>query len=168
MHRFSGHWKGYYRQWGSNHDMQCLLIVDHDGNMAGRGSDISLYTVAGKIEPDGTFSFFKQFQGPTSFHQVIYSGAVEWRDHPVLRGEWEIPSDGQVDRFLLTPSNIGLEAAIISLSCRSAQEVLCMDHQQKRREIIDALSEIDLDVSSSELASLSDQELVKVAQDLTV
>jgi len=58
--------------------MQCLLIVDHDGNMAGRGSDISLYNVAGKIEPDGTFSFFKQFQGPTSFHQVIYSGAVEW------------------------------------------------------------------------------------------
>ena len=43
-----------------------------------------------------------------------------------------------------------------------------MDYQQKRREIIDALSEIDLDVSSSELASLSDQELVKVAQDLTV
>ena len=54
--------------------------------------------------------------------------------------------------------------------CYSAQEVLClcMGHQHKRRETTDALLEIMTDVSSDEFASLSDQELIKMAQDLTM
>ena len=43
-----------------------------------------------------------------------------------------------------------------------------MGHQHKRRETTDALLEIVMDVSSDELASLSDQELIKMAQDLTM
>ena len=168
MHRFSGHWKGFYRQYGSNHNVECMLIIDHDGNMAGRGSDISSYTVSGKIEPDGSFNFNKQYQGPTSFHLVVYSGSIEWRDQPVLQGRWEIPSDGQVDCFLLIADDVGLEAAAISLCCYRADEVLHMNKQQKRDEIVDALSEIALDMSRDELASLSDQELINIAQALTL
>ena len=168
MHRFSGHWKGFYRQWGSNHDVECMLIVDHDGNMAGRGSDISSYTVSGKMEPDGTFTFTKQYEGPKHFHVVIYSGSVEWQDQPVLQGKWKISSDGQTDCFVLIADDIGLEASVISLTCCSAEDVLAMDEQEKREEIIDALSEITIDISRDELASFSDQKLISIAQTFTI
>ena len=168
MHRFSGHWKGFYRQYGSNHEVQCMLIIDQNGDMAGRGSDISHYSVSGKIEPDGKFTFNKQYEGPRCNHLVVYSGSVEWKDQPVLQGKWNIPSDGQVDDFMIIADNIGLEASVISLCCCSASEVLDMDHQQKRREIIDALSEMVLDVGEDELASLSDEELINVVEALTI
>ncbi len=74
MHRFSGHWKGFYKQWGSSHDMQCMLVIGMDGCMAGRGSDeVSDYTVSGRIEDDGTFKFRKQYTGPTHNHLVLYA-----------------------------------------------------------------------------------------------
>ena len=168
MHHFSGHWKGFYRQWGSNHDVECMLIIDHDGNMAGRGSDISSYTVSGRMEADGTFTFTKQYEGPKCFHVVIYSGSVEWKDQPVLQGKWNIPSDGQTDCFALIADDIGLEASVISLTCCGAEDVLDMDDEEKREEIIDALSEIVIDISRDELASFSDQELISIAQTFTI
>lgn len=169
LHRFSGHWKGFYRQWGSNHNTECVIIIDQDGNMAGRGSDeVSNYNVSGKIQPDGTFMFRKQYEGPTQYHLVVYSGSVEWNDQPVLQGNWRIPSDGQVDQFVIIADDIGLEASVISLCCYSAEDVLCMNHQQMRKEIVAALSEIVLDMSRSELASLSDEELINVVEALTI
>ena len=168
MHRFSGHWKGFYRQWGSNHDVECVLIMDHDGNMAGRGTDISSYSVSGQMEPDSTFTFTKQYEGPTSFHAVVYSGSVEWQDQPVLQGEWEIPSTGQTDCFVLIADDIGLEASVISLTCYNAEKVLHMDHQQKREEVIDALSEVVIDMCRDELASLTDDELINIVQAVTI
>ena len=168
MHRFSGHWKGFYRQYGTDHDVQFMLIIDQDGNMAGRGSDISRYIISGRIESDGTFMFHKQYEGPTYNHLVDFSGSVEWHDKPILQGRWTIPSDGQTDDFVIIADEIGMEASVISLCCNSAEEVLGMDYQQKRREIIGALSEIVLDMDVNELASLSDEELVNIAETLTL
>ena len=65
MHRFSGQWKGYYKQGRFKQQMPCMLIIDQDENMAGRGNDISHFSISGKIEPDGTFRFNKQYEGPT-------------------------------------------------------------------------------------------------------
>ena len=48
---------------------------------------------------------------------------------------------------MIIAANIGLEASVISLCCYSAKDVMAMDHDQKRREIIDALSEIVQDMS---------------------
>lgn len=168
LHRFSGHWNGFYKQWGSKHPTECMMVIDLDGNIAARGSDeVSDYSVSGKLEPDGTFEFCKQYNGPTQYHQVVYTGSVEWKDQPVLQGKWTIPSDGQIDDFVIVPDSIGLEASVISLCCYSAKEVLAMNRQQKRREIVDALCEIVLDMSRAELASLSDEELINVAEALT-
>ena len=56
LHRFSGHWNGFYKQWGSKHPTECMMVIDLDGNIAARGSDeVSDYSVSGKLEPDGTF-----------------------------------------------------------------------------------------------------------------
>ena len=88
LHRFSGCWKGFYKQFGKKQEVECMLIIDQDGNMAGHGSDISSYTVLGKVDPDGNFTFNKQYEGPTSYHEVVYSGSVEWRDQPILQGKW--------------------------------------------------------------------------------
>ena len=43
-----------------------------------------------------------------------------------------------------------------------------MDDEKKREEIIDALSEIVIDISRDELASFSDQELISIAQTFTI
>ena len=60
--------KGTY----SRHATECMLVIDLDGNMAGKGTDeVSDYTVSGLIESDGTFKFDKQYVGPTSHHLVI-------------------------------------------------------------------------------------------------
>ncbi len=168
MHRFSGHWNGFYKQWGNKYPTECMMVIDLDGNMAALGSDeVSDYSVSGMLEPDGTFEFRKQYNGPTQYHQVVYTGSVEWKDQPVLQGKWTIPSDGQIDDFVIVPDTIGLEASVISLCCCSAEEVLAMSGQQKRQEIVDALSEIVLDISRAELANLSDEELINVAEALT-
>ena len=168
MHRFSGHWKGFYKQWGSKHNTECMLVIDLDGKIAGKGADeVSNYTVSGGIKDDGTFKFNKQYTGPTSCHLVVYTGSVEWIDQPILQGHWTIPSDGQVDEFVIVADNIGLEASVISLCCYSAKEVLDMTYHRKREEIINALSEIVLDMTRAELASLSDEELINVAEILT-
>ena len=167
MHRFSGQWKGFYKQGGSRHDTECMLVIDLDGNIAGKGTDeVSDYTVSGSIENDGTFKFDKQYVGPTSHHLVVYTGSVEWKDKPVLQGEWNI-SNCQVDKFVIMANDIGLEASVISLCCYSAEEVIAMSHHQKREEIVDALSEIVEDMTRDELASLSDEELINVAEILT-
>ncbi len=84
-----------------------------------------------------------------------------------MQGKWTIPSDGQIDDFVIVPDSIGLEASVISLCCYSAKEVLAMIRQQMRREIVDALCEIVSDMSRAELASLSDEELINVAEALT-
>ena len=164
MHRFSGQWTGYYKQGGRKQVMACTLIVDQDENIAGYGNDISHFSISGKIEPDGMFSFSKQYKGPTQYHVVAYSGSVEWRDQPVLRGRWKIGHFG--DEFMLTVDNVGLEASVISLCCSSANEVMDMDHHHKQREVIDALSEIVLDMTEGEFINLSDKELIDVTEAL--
>ena len=143
--------------------MPCTLIIDRDDNIAGRGEDISRFSISGRIEPDGTFKFTKQYEGPTRHHMVFYSGSVEWTDQPVLRGKWNFGGffGGGGDEFMLTVDNVGLEASVISLCCNSAKEVLDMDHNQIRRKVIDALSE---KVSEDELVHLSDKELIKIAE----
>lgn len=168
MHRFSGHWRGFYKQFGDKHPTECTMVFDQDGSIAALGSDeVSDYSISGNLEPDGTFKFRKQYNGPTAHHLVVYTGSVEWKDQPVLQGNWTIPGDGQIDDFVIVAESIGLEASVISLCCYSAEEVLAMSHQEKRQEIIDALSEIILDLSTAELADLSDEELVNVAEALT-
>ena len=92
--------------------------------------------------------------------------SVEWKDQPVLQGEWNI-SNQQVGEFVIVANDIGLEASVISLCCYSAKEVNSMSHHQKRKEIVDALSEIVLDMTREELISLSDEELINVAEILT-
>ena len=167
MHRFSGKWRGFYKQGGNRHATECMLVIDLDGNMAGKGNDeVSDYTVSGLIESDGTFKFDKQYVGPTSHPLVVYTGSVEWKDQPVLQGEWNI-SNQQVGEFVIVANDIGLEASVISLCCYSAKEVNSMSHHQKRKEIVDALSEIVLDMTRDELACLSDEELINVAEILT-
>ena len=168
LHRFSGSWKGFYRQHGTNHEVQCKLIIDLEGNMAGSGNDISRYTVSGKIDSDGKFIFNKHYEGPTCHHVVVYSGSVEWRDQPILQGKWTIPSGGQSDDFVIIAEDLGLEASVISLCCYSSEDVMAMDHHQKRREVIDALSEIVVDMTTDELNSLGDQELINIAGALTI
>ena len=165
IYPFSGQWKGYYVQYRRKQEMPCTLIIDQDGNMAARGNDISRYSISGKIEPDGTFTFNKQYEGPVHHHAVIYSGSVEWRDQwPVLRGKWNIHSFG--DEFMLTVGDVGLETSVISLCCNSAEEVLDMDHSQIRREVIGALSEIVVDMTEDEFVRLSDKELINITEAL--
>ena len=164
VHHFSGQWKGYYKQGRHKQELQCMLIIDQDANMAGRGNDISRFSISGKIEPDGTFRFNKQYEGPTQHHMVIYRGSLEWTSQPVLRGKWNIGYSS--DEFMLSSGVVGLEASVIGLCCSSAKEVLDMDRNQMRREVIDALSEIVLDMTEDEFVRLSDKELIKVSEAL--
>ena len=87
LYRFSGHWRGFYRQFGENHNVECMLIFDQNGIMAGKGCDISNYTISGKIKSNGSFKFYKQYIGPTCTHQVVYTGTVEWGTQPILQGK---------------------------------------------------------------------------------
>ena len=155
LSRFSGQWKGYYKQYEKKQEMPCTLIIDKNGNIAGRGKDISQFSISGKIEPDGTFGFTKQYGGPTQHHPVIYNGLVEWTDQPILRGKWSIGPNRDI--FLLTVDNVGLEAFVISLCGSSAKEVLDMDHNQRRKKVIDKLPK---KVSED----LSDEDLIKVVE----
>ena len=168
LHCFSGHWKGFYRQYGRNYEVECMLIIDQDGNMAGKGCDsVSNYKIDGRIDENGNFRFNKQYIGPTSTHLVIYRGTLEWETKPVLQGQWSIPPSQQ-DDFVLIPDAVGLEAAVISLSCLSAKEVLRMSNYKRRQEIIEALQEILEDVSADDLSEQSDKQLVQLAEALTL
>ena len=164
LYRFSGHWRGFYRQFGNDYNVEFVLIIDHSGNMAGKGSDtVSNYVIEGSICDNGSFQFRKQYKGPSATHCVVYTGRTEWRSKPVLSGKWSIPP-GQKDSFVLIPTEIGLEAAVISLTCSSAEEVLCMSHKKMRMEIIEALDEILDDTTVDELMDLSDELLVQLAE----
>ena len=168
FYRFSGHWRGFYRQFGNKFDVEFVLIIDHSGNMAGKGSDtVSNYVIEGSICDDGSFQFRKQYKGPSATHCVVYTGRTEWRSKPVLSGKWSIPPM-QEDYFVLIPTEISLEAAVISLTCSSAEEVLCMSHEEMRMEIIEALDEIVDDTTVDELKDLSDELLVQLAAAVSV
>ena len=167
VHRFSGHWNGFYKQYGTDNKMRCMLIIDQDGNMAGHGNDISKFSLSGKIEPDGTFRFEQQYEGPEAYDLVVFSGSVEWKDQAVLQGTWTIPADGQEDEFMIVPHLVGLEASVISLCCYSAQEVLGMDRKRKRGEIIDALCEMVSGIDKDDLSHMDDDELCNIAEVLT-
>ena len=168
LHRFSGHWRGFYKQFGTNYEVECMLIIDQDGNMAGKGCDtVSNYKIDGRIDENGDFQFNKQYTGPTATHCVIYRGTLEWETRPVLQGQWSIPPSQQ-DDFVLIPEAVGLEAAVISLSCLSAEDVLCMSDDERRQEVIEALEEILEDVSADDLSDQSDEQLIQLAEALTL
>ena len=155
LSRFSGQWKGYHKVNGKKQEMAYMLIVDQNGSIAGRGEDISQFSISGKVESDGTFRFTKQYKQPTQHRTVIYSGSVKWTDQPILHGKWNTGQTG--DEFLLAVDSVGLEAFVISLCGSSAKEVLDMDHNQKRRKVIDELPK-----KVSEY--LSDEDLIKVVE----
>ena len=168
LHRFSGYWKGFYQQEGRNYEVECMLIIDRDGNMAGKGCDsVSNYKIDGRIDENGNFRFNKQYTGPTATHLVIYRGTLEWERKPVLQGQFSIPPS-QEKAFFLIPDAVGLEAAVISLSCLSAEEVLRMSNYRMRQEVIEALQEILEDVSADDLSDQSDEQLVQLAEALTL
>ena len=99
LSKFSGKWKGYYKQCGSKHEMTCILTFGHDGIISGRGSDgIGRFTISGKTKAGDSFAFTKQYVGA---HSVVYNGTVHWRDLPTLKGQWHLT--GQSDGFMLSP-----------------------------------------------------------------
>ena len=99
LQQFNGEWKGYYEQYGSKHEMTCSLTFSQDGTISGQGSDdIGKFTISGKIEPNDSFAFTKQYVGK---HSVAYSGSVQWGDLPSLQGQWHL--GGQSDGFMLSP-----------------------------------------------------------------
>ena len=161
-HYLSGIWKGVYTQRGSNTEMNCMLIIDKQGNVAGCGQDISNYRISGTLRDDGRFKFVKQYEGPSYYHHVNYNGILEWRDQLVIRGKWTIEHTS--DGFMLMAPDIGLEGAVLSLCNCSAQEVVGMDYQHKKRKIIGEISEIASGVKEEELFQFSDNELINIAE----
>ena len=99
---FNGEWKGYYEQFGNAHAMVLSFTFNAAGTISGEGdATVGQYTITGKVEPDSSFQFTKQYAGA---HSVEYKGTVQWGDGelPVLSGKW---SNGQeTDSFLLRPN----------------------------------------------------------------
>ena len=169
MRFFSGVWRGYYSQYGTNYDVQCVLVFDWDRKIAGKGSDtVSNYTVSGQVNPDGQFEFRKVYSGPTAYHTVTYEGTVEMCDQPVLQGEWCIETTGQRDRFALVLSEVGLDSGVVCMSCVEASAALAMTHDQKRREIVEGLLEVLEGADRDQLTACSDEDLVSLALTLAV
>ena len=101
LQQFSGQWKGYYEQGGSQHEMLCNLTFGLDGSIIGQGiDDIAPYTISGRVEANDSFHFTKQYQDS---YAVEYGGTVQWTgSQPTLKGQWHL--QGQSDGFMLTPA----------------------------------------------------------------
>ena len=60
-----------------------MLIIDQDGNMAGHGSDISRYTVLGKVDPMA----------------ISHSTSSMKDQHLTMRWFTVVQSNGEISRF---------------------------------------------------------------------
>ena len=99
---FTGEWKGYYEQFSNAHAMVLSFTFDAAGTISGEGTDtIGQYTITGKVEPDSSFQFTKQYAGA---HSVEYKGTVQYAygELPAMSGKWTLGS--QSDSFLLCPN----------------------------------------------------------------
>lgn len=100
----SGEWEGFYLQYGTKHEMTCMLDFK-EGKVTGSGSDvIGAFNWRGNYDAqEGTCQLVKIYLGQ---HNVYYKGYV---DENGYWGNWEIYSKGE--GFHIWPKKAGAENA---------------------------------------------------------